>query len=181
MSVAAGDHILFARSPLAMENYFGLCFIYFDHVLEAGSNISQNGNDAIELYEHNQVIETFNETILSGQEASFTFENTYDFSVVGEYQITAGSSLTNDEETTNDSITVSLISQELPDCPDNYELPIVWRDYFECYDPFIISEIGDWIIYDPKFDKNTILLWLIPLILFIFGGLLIFRKVIIIK
>ena len=139
-------------------------------VLSNSENISVTvrnfGIDAIsdfdvyyQINDGNQVIETFNETILSGQEASFTFENTYDFSVVGEYQITAGSSLTNDEETTNDSITVSLISQELPNCPDNYELPIVWRDYFECYDPFIISEIGDWIIYDldglPTYSSNA--------------------------
>ena len=139
-------------------------------VLSNSENISITvrnfGIDAIsnfdvfyQINDGNQVVETFNETILSGQEASFTFENTYDFSVVGEYQITAGSSLTNDEETTNDSITVSLISQELPDCPDNYELPIVWRDYFECYDPFIISEIGDWIIYDldglPTYSSNA--------------------------
>ena len=38
---------------------------------------------------------------------------------------------------------------------------------------------GDWIMYEPELNKNTILLWLLPLILFIFGGLLIFRKVII--
>ena len=50
----------------------------------------------------------------------------------------------------------------------------------EIYD-YLKVKYGDWIIYDPKLDKNTILLWSIPLILFIFGGLLIFRKVIIIK
>tara|TARA_B100000029_G_C17482665_1_gene926085 strand:- start:184 stop:549 length:366 start_codon:yes stop_codon:yes gene_type:complete len=42
---------------------------------------------------------------------------------------------------------------------------------------FLISRYGDWIIYDPKVKKNTFLLWLIPLILFAFGGLLIIRKV----
>ena len=50
----------------------------------------------------------------------------------------------------------------------------------EIYD-YLKVKYGDWIIYDTKLDKNTILLWSIPLILFIFGGLLIFRKVIIIK
>ena len=50
----------------------------------------------------------------------------------------------------------------------------------EIYD-YLKVKYGDWIIYDPKLDKNTILLWSIPLILFIFGRLLIFRKVIIIK
>ena len=41
---------------------------------------------------------------------------------------------------------------------------------------FLVEKYGDWILYEPEFDKNTILLWGIPLILFIFGGLLIFRK-----
>ena len=41
---------------------------------------------------------------------------------------------------------------------------------------YLQSRYGDWILYEPEFDKNTILLWGIPLILFIFGGLLIFRK-----
>ncbi len=50
----------------------------------------------------------------------------------------------------------------------------------EIYD-YLKVKYGEWIIYDPKLNKNTILLWSIPLILFIFGGLLIFRKVIIIK
>ena len=37
ISVSAGDHILFARTPSAMESYFDLCFSDFDHVLDAGS------------------------------------------------------------------------------------------------------------------------------------------------
>ena len=41
----------------------------------------------------------------------------------------------------------------------------------EIYD-YLKVKYGDWIIYDPKLDKNTILLWSIPLILFIFGFLL---------
>ncbi len=46
----------------------------------------------------------------------------------------------------------------------------------EIYD-FLKNQYGDWIVYDPKFDKKTILLWGFPLVLFIFGGILIFRKV----
>ena len=41
---------------------------------------------------------------------------------------------------------------------------------------YLKTKYGDWIMYDPQLNKNTILLWLLPLILFIFGGLLIFRK-----
>ena len=41
---------------------------------------------------------------------------------------------------------------------------------------FLKNQYGEWIVYDPKFSKNTMLLWSFPLILFIFGGILIFRK-----
>ena len=34
------------------------------------------------------------------------------------------------------------------DCPDEYELPIVWRENFECYDPFAIDNIEGWTIID---------------------------------
>ena len=42
---------------------------------------------------------------------------------------------------------------------------------------FLKNKYGDWIVYDPEINKNTILLWVIPLILFIFGGILIVKKV----
>ena len=46
----------------------------------------------------------------------------------------------------------------------------------EIYD-FLKKKYGNWIVYEPEINKNTILLWVIPLILFVFGGLLIIRKV----
>ena len=42
---------------------------------------------------------------------------------------------------------------------------------------YLKKKYGNWIVYDPEINKNTILLWVIPLILFIFGGILILRKV----
>ena len=41
---------------------------------------------------------------------------------------------------------------------------------------FLKNQYGEWIVYEPKLNKNTILLWSFPIILFIFGGILIFRK-----
>ena len=38
------------------------------------------------------------------------------------------------------------------------------------------QKYGEWIVYEPKINKYTYVLWLFPLILFIFGGLLILRK-----
>ena len=42
---------------------------------------------------------------------------------------------------------------------------------------FLKAKYGDWIVYDPEFNNYTLVLWILPLFLFIFGGLLIVRKV----
>jgi cytochrome c-type biogenesis protein CcmH len=41
---------------------------------------------------------------------------------------------------------------------------------------FLREKYGDWIIYDPQLNKNTYILWLLPLLLFLFGGAIIFKK-----
>ena len=46
----------------------------------------------------------------------------------------------------------------------------------EIYD-YLKNKYGEWIVYGPELNQNTFLLWSIPLILFVFGGLLIIRKV----
>ena len=46
----------------------------------------------------------------------------------------------------------------------------------QIYD-YLKKQYGEWIVYDPEFDKKNLILWGFPLILFIFGGLLIYRKV----
>ena len=46
----------------------------------------------------------------------------------------------------------------------------------QIYD-YLKNQYGEWIVYDPEFNKKNIVLWIFPLILFTFGGLLIYRKV----
>ena len=41
---------------------------------------------------------------------------------------------------------------------------------------FLRKKYGDWVIFDPKLNKNTYILWLLPLLLFLFGGAIIFKK-----
>ena len=41
---------------------------------------------------------------------------------------------------------------------------------------FLTDKYGEWILYEPEFNKNTYFLWLFPLAIFIFGGILIFKK-----
>ena len=41
---------------------------------------------------------------------------------------------------------------------------------------FLKSKYGDWIVYEPEFNNYTLVLWILPLFLFIFGGFLIVKK-----
>ena len=40
------------------------------------------------------------------------------------------------------------------------------------------KKYGEWILYDPELNKNTYILWLLPLLIFLFGGAIIFKKLI---
>ena len=50
----------------------------------------------------------------------------------------------------------------------------------EIYD-FLINKYGEWISYDPKFNKKTFILWILPILLFLIGGAIIVRKLIVQK
>ena len=41
----------------------------------------------------------------------------------------------------------------------------------------LVEKYGQWIIYDPGISKNTLLLWALPLLLFLVGGAIITRKI----
>jgi len=43
---------------------------------------------------------------------------------------------------------------------------------------FLTKKYGEWILYDPQFNKNTYLLWFLPLLLFLFGGTIVIKKLI---
>jgi cytochrome c-type biogenesis protein CcmH len=42
---------------------------------------------------------------------------------------------------------------------------------------FLREKYGDWVIFDPQLNKNTYILWLLPLLLFLFGGAIMYKKV----
>ena len=42
---------------------------------------------------------------------------------------------------------------------------------------FLREKYGDWIVYDPVLNKNTYILWLLPLLLFLFGSVIIYNKI----
>ena len=46
---------------------------------------------------------------------------------------------------------------------------------------FLREKYGEWILYDPELSKNTYILWLLPLLLFLFGGAIVYMNLIIKK
>ena len=45
----------------------------------------------------------------------------------------------------------------------------------EIYDYFK-EKYGEWILYDPSLNKNTYFLWVLPILIFLLGGAIIFKK-----
>ena len=41
---------------------------------------------------------------------------------------------------------------------------------------FLREKYGDWVIFDPKLNKKTYVLWLLPLLLFLVGGVIMRKK-----
>ena len=48
------------------------------------------------------------------------------------------------------------------------------QEEHEIYD-YLKEKYGEWILYDPKFSKNTYFLWLLPLLMFVLGGAIILK------
>ena len=118
-------------------------------------SISNNGDNDISNFEISYSVdgtsistESYTETISFGETVQFTFGATYDFSDIGDYNLSVSAYLNEDENESNNTISELITNIGGGDCPDEYSLPIVWRDNFECYDPFAIENIGDWIMYD---------------------------------
>jgi len=77
ISVNAGDDILLARDTVEMALYFDSCYSSFDHVILATSDISQNGDDAIELFFNGTVIETFGDINVDGTGEAWEYVDTW--------------------------------------------------------------------------------------------------------
>ena len=43
---------------------------------------------------------------------------------------------------------------------------------------FLKDKYGEWIVYDTGFNKNTFILWGLPVLLFFLGGAIILRKLV---
>ena len=43
------------------------------------------------------------------------------------------------------------------------------------------TKYGEWILYDPGLNKNTYILWLLPILIFLIGGAIIYKSFILKK
>ena len=43
---------------------------------------------------------------------------------------------------------------------------------------FLIDKYGEWIVYDTGFNRNTFILWALPVLLFFLGGAIILKKLV---
>ena len=122
MSISAGDDVLLARSSDALSLYFESCFAEFEHVLQAGSSISQNGDDAIELFEQGVVIQTFGDVDLDGTGEEWEYMDSWAY-MVGNTWTYGGVNCTDGSQTSATS-----------DCPYPIcaQTPI---DIYGCIDP----------------------------------------------
>tara|TARA_B110000196_G_C20574720_1_gene399166 strand:- start:82 stop:453 length:372 start_codon:yes stop_codon:yes gene_type:complete len=46
---------------------------------------------------------------------------------------------------------------------------------------YLKGQYGQWISYDPEFNKKTFILWGLPILLFVIGGVIVLRKLIVLK
>ena len=45
----------------------------------------------------------------------------------------------------------------------------------QIYD-FFKEKYGEWILYEPSLNKNTYILWILPILIFLLGGAIILKK-----
>lgn len=80
VSVVAGEHILVAREPGTIAAYLGSCYNNFVHVFQSDI-VSQNGDDAIELFDGTLVIETYGDANVDGTGESWEYSGSWSYKI----------------------------------------------------------------------------------------------------
>ena len=86
IEVKAGEHILLIRDQ-DVDNaaaYFEGCFSKFDHVIPT-DGLTSNGDDTIELFKDNTLIETYGELGVDGTGMFWEYDNSWAYKVSGKW------------------------------------------------------------------------------------------------
>jgi hypothetical protein len=98
-AVSAGDDILIVRDEAVMEAYFSNCFAEFELICSEGTDaISQNGDDAIELFELGVVIETYGEIDVDGTGQSWEYTDSWAYQAANDEWTYGGVNCTDNTE-----------------------------------------------------------------------------------
>lgn len=112
ISVSAGQNILIVRDSQAMADYFAGCWSTFDIVItDVDGAISQNGDDAIELFYTGGVIETFGDVDVDGTGEAWEYTDAWAYKE-------AGSWIYGTPDCTDGTTTIYDADCKYPACPD---------------------------------------------------------------
>lgn len=81
ISLSEGDNVLVARNPGALTAYFEDCGSEFQHILESNNSISQNGDDAIELYNGDTIIEVYGDSDVDGTGQEWEYSGSWAYKI----------------------------------------------------------------------------------------------------
>jgi len=87
MSVEEGEDILLAREPGTLASYFGECTDEFEYVIESNGSVSQNGDDAIELFNNEVVVETYGNVDVDGTGEVWEYSGSWGYKINGEFTV----------------------------------------------------------------------------------------------
>ena len=85
ISLSEGDNVLVARNPAALTAYFEDCGSEFAQILESNNSISQNGDDAIELYSGDTIIEVYGDSDVDGTGEAWEYSGSWAYKVGREW------------------------------------------------------------------------------------------------
>jgi len=86
ISVKEGENILIIRDldVANAANYFGNCYNGFEHIVTSGG-VSSNGDDTIELFKNNMLIETYGELGVDGTGMLWDYTDSWAYKVNGSW------------------------------------------------------------------------------------------------
>ena len=130
MSINKNEHILIVNSAESMSSYFGDCYENFSHIFE--SNISLNGDDAVELFLGGVVIETFGEINMDGTGQDWEYLDSWAYADQGGNWLFGELNCTDGTESIQSSDCLYPICSEVFGCTDenasNYNMDATQMD-----------------------------------------------------
>ncbi len=80
ISVPKGNQIIVIRDSVSIANYFGECWSAFNTVIiDSSGSISQNGDDAVELFKVGEIVETFGDANIDGTGKDWEYSGSWAF------------------------------------------------------------------------------------------------------